>query len=232
MALIVSDRVGQVSTGVGQDALALTQGLRGYRDFSSVCEDDDTFYYAIIAVDANGNPSGAWETGLATYSADNVTRTTVHASSNDDELVDFATGKKHVYIDATAAYVAKASAAQYRANTATKLLETDKVWTAAEKVTLTQVAGSIALDLSTGINFALNLDASSTLQNPTNVKIGQCGFITISQIDSYSLSYGTNWEFDGASAPTNSLTSGDEDVLYYCVLSATRIHGTLRKDLG
>lgn len=109
MALIVADRVAETSTTTGTGALALAAAITGFQRFSAVCTTSDTIYYVIVAVDANGNPSGDWECGLGTYSSANtLTRTTPQASTNANAAVNFAAGTKHVYAGATAAYLATA----------------------------------------------------------------------------------------------------------------------------
>jgi len=107
MALQVRDRVGETTTTTGTGAFSLAAAITGYRRFSSVCSTSDTTYYVAIAIDDNGNPTGDWECGLGTYSSANtLTRTTVHASSNSNNAVSFTTGTKYVYLDATATYLA------------------------------------------------------------------------------------------------------------------------------
>lgn len=109
MALIVSDRVAETSTTTGTGAFTLAAAITGFRRFSAVCATNDTAYYTIVAVDSNGNPSGAWEVGLGTYSSANtLTRTTVYASSNAGAAVNFGAGTKHVFLSATAAFVSTA----------------------------------------------------------------------------------------------------------------------------
>lgn len=99
MALKWGDRVAETSTTTGTGAFTLAAALTGYRRFSAVCSTNDTIYYVIFAVDANGNPSGDWETGLGTYSsADTLTRTTPVASTNGGAAVNFAAGTKWVLL--------------------------------------------------------------------------------------------------------------------------------------
>lgn len=106
MALIVKDRVLETSTTTGTGALTLAGAVTGHVTFASVCSTSDTCYCTIVAVDASGNPSGDWESGLYTYSGTNtLTRTTVQASSNAGSAVNFAAGTKYVFIGATAAYL-------------------------------------------------------------------------------------------------------------------------------
>jgi hypothetical protein len=51
---------------------------------------------------------------------------------------------------------------QYAANTSGKALSTDKVWSAADTVALTDAA-TVAVDMSTGINFSVTLGGNRTL---------------------------------------------------------------------
>lgn len=125
MALITEDRVMESSTTTGTGAFTLAGNYQGFRTFASVCATNDTAYYAIEAIDVNGQATGEWETGLGTYSAANtLTRTTVHKSSNANAAVNFAAGTKRVmlavtetYLDAKLTFVRVAGAgSNYRAD--------------------------------------------------------------------------------------------------------------------
>lgn len=110
MALIASDRVLESATTTGTGDFTLAGATTGYRAFSAVCSTNDTFYYCIEAVDGNGNPSGAWEVGLGTYSgANTLTRTTPQASTNGGAAVNFGAGTKRVFITPTSAYLGRFS---------------------------------------------------------------------------------------------------------------------------
>lgn len=98
--LQIKDRVRETTTSTGVGVLALAGPAAGFRAFSAVCSVADTCYYAIEAIDNAGVPTGDWEVGLGTYSAANqLTRTTVLASSNAGAAVNFAAGTKYVWID-------------------------------------------------------------------------------------------------------------------------------------
>lgn len=127
----------------------------------------------------------------------------------------------------------EASAANYRANTADRILTTDIVWTSAEEVTLTDAA-TIAVDMSTFINAVVTLGGNRALGNPTNEKVGQTGCIRIVQdgTGSRTLSYGTDWEFAGGTAPTLSTAAAAQDLLFYHVLASNRIYGSLVKAIA
>lgn len=123
-----------------------------------------------------------------------------------------------------------ATAAQYRANTSSLMLTTDQVWAAAAEVTLTDAA-TIAVDMNTFINAVVTLGGNRALGNPTNEKVGQSGVIRIVQdaTGSRTLSYGTDWEFAGGSAPTLSTAANAQDLLFYHVIATDRIYASLVK---
>jgi hypothetical protein len=76
MALIVKDRVKQVTTTTGTGTVTLAEAASGYQSFASI-GDGNTTYYAITS----GND---YEVGLGTYTASGTTlsRDTVLESSN------------------------------------------------------------------------------------------------------------------------------------------------------
>lgn len=133
----------------------------------------------------------------------------------------------------TAAFLDEATSAQWRNNTADKVLSTDQTWGAMAEVSLTDAA-TIAVDLSTGFDFTVTLGGNRTLGNPTNVKVGQRGRIRIVQdgTGSRTLGYGSNWEFVNATAPVLSTAAAAQDILYYDCISSTRIFATLQKAIG
>lgn len=119
-----------------------------------------------------------------------------------------------------------ASAANYRANTANKLLDPNAVWNAAAIVALTDAA-TIAIDMDTGFNFSVTLGGNRTLGNPTNPKVGQSGAIvvTIDGTPGRTLAPGTNWECIGGCAATLGISTaaGAKNIIYYWVQSSTSI---------
>jgi hypothetical protein len=95
MALIRADRVKESTIVTGLNNVALLGAGSGFVSFGSVCQDGDTFDYAITS-----EAGGQWESGIGTYIAVNNSflRTTVTASSNNNEKVDFEPGFKQVFI--------------------------------------------------------------------------------------------------------------------------------------
>ena len=124
----------------------------------------------------------------------------------------------------TSATLDETTAAQFRDNTADKVLSTDQVWSAAAEVTLTDAA-SITVDMDSFINAVVTLGGNRTLANPTNEKVGQTGVIRVVQdgTGSRTLSFGTDYEFAGGTAPTLTTTASAEDLLFYHVLASNRV---------
>ncbi len=88
----------------------------------------------------------------------------------------------------------EATAAQFRSNTADKILSTDQVWSAAAVVALTDAA-TIAVDMSSGLNFSVALGGNRTLGNPSNAKVGQSGVIVVTASSSTrTLALSSNWK--------------------------------------
>jgi hypothetical protein len=111
-----------------------------------------------------------------------------------------------------------ATAADFRANTASHLLDTTGVWSSGALVALTD-ASSIVVDMSTGLNFSLTLGASRTLASPTNAKVGQSGLIVVTNPAAYTLAFGGNYKFAGGAAPTIT-TTGTTALSYFVVTTS------------
>ena len=127
-----------------------------------------------------------------------------------------------------------ATAAEWRTGTNTsKAVGVSEAWNAAAEVTLTDAA-TIAVDFSTFINGVVTLAGNRALGNPTNEKVGQSGYIRIVQdgTGSRTLSYGSDWEFAGGTAPVLSTTAADQDLLFYQVIAADRVFASLVKDIS
>lgn len=104
MAFVISDRIKMTSTTTGTGTLTLVSAVTGFGAFSLI-GDGNTTSYAIIGVDANGVPTGEWETGIGTYTASGTTLSRgVIKSSNSNALVNFSAGTKHVICADVAGY--------------------------------------------------------------------------------------------------------------------------------
>lgn len=106
MAWQIADRIKETTTTTGTGAMTLAGAMTGFRAFAAVCAVGDKCYYALQAVDGSGNPTGAWETGVGTYSATNtLTRTTILASSAAGAAISL-TGTTQVWGDVPASTLA------------------------------------------------------------------------------------------------------------------------------
>jgi len=200
--------------------------------------------FSMVVRDADGNlvfnePS-AFDTAGADYQQQNDSLDAIAAQSNTVfglSLLEAADAAALIDLAGlgSAALLDEATAAQYRANTADKVLTTDQAWGAAQSVPLAIAGSAVAVDLNTGINFTLAMTATGvTLSTPTNGKDGQSGKIEITQdaTGSRTLTYDAGWLFAGGVDPVLSTAPNSRDVLYYCVLSDGKIHGSLNKALS
>lgn len=133
----------------------------------------------------------------------------------------------------TIAALAEATAAEYRAATASKALSAANVWAAAQLVTLTDAA-TIVVDMNTFLNATVTLGGNRTLGTPTNAKPGQSGFIRVIQdgTGSRTLALAANWKTaGGAGLGALSTAAGSIDVLKYIVHTSTFIEVSLTKDV-
>jgi len=102
----------------------------------------------------------------------------------------------------------------------------------ADIVSLTDGA-TIAVDLNTGQNFAVQLGGNRALGNPTNCVPGQTGsaFIIQDGTGGRTLSYGANWEFAAGTAPTLSTAAAAVDRLDYIVYTSAGVHAIATLDV-
>jgi hypothetical protein len=91
MALVVKDRVQEISTTTGTGTITLAGAVTGFQSFSAI-GNANTTYYTIVG-------GTQWEVGLGTYTLSGTTlsRDTVLASSTGSKL-DLAAGTKNVFV--------------------------------------------------------------------------------------------------------------------------------------
>ena len=94
MALIVKDRVREVTSTTGTGTITLTAAVVGFQSFSVIGDGNQTYYTIVDAA------TGAFEVGIGTYTASGTTlsRDTVLESSNANALVSFSSGTKDVFV--------------------------------------------------------------------------------------------------------------------------------------
>jgi hypothetical protein len=117
-----------------------------------------------------------------------------------------------------------ASVADIWADTLARVPEVDKLWDAQAFQTLTD-GTTITPNFNSGWNCRVTIAGNRTMANPSNAKVGQTGIIEVIQdaTGSRTLSWGTDWEFAGGTAPTLSTAANAKDVLSYAVLASGRI---------
>ena len=91
---------------------------------------------------------------------------------------------------------------------------------------------SVSISFQNGQNFSLTLAGNRTLESPNHSVPGQVGSIFLVQdgTGSRTLSYGANWEFPAASAPTLSTSAAAVDRLDYIVRTSTAVQAILSKE--
>lgn len=127
-----------------------------------------------------------------------------------------------------------ATAAEIRANTAEKVIDTDGIWAASAPVSLgTTLSGTVAVDLATGVNFTGTLTGSVTLSAPTNAKPGQAGFILLAQdaTGGRTIAFSAEWKFEDRIAPLLTTTAGTSTYIGYSVVNSTFIVASVVRGL-
>lgn len=124
----------------------------------------------------------------------------------------------------------EATVANWRSNTADRILTTDVVNSAMAEVTLTDAA-TITWDMSTGIDFVVTLGGNRTLGNPTNTVVGRRGRIRVVQdgTGSRTLTKSSNHKTVGGAALSLSTPAGSVDYIDYDVVSSTNIRLSISK---
>jgi len=91
---------------------------------------------------------------------------------------------------------------------------------------------SVSISFQNGQNFSLTLAGNRTLESPNHAVPGQVGSIFLVQdaTGGRTLSYGANWEFPAASAPTLSTSAAAVDRLDYIVRTSTAVQSILSKE--
>jgi hypothetical protein len=111
-----------------------------------------------------------------------------------------------------------------------------QTFTAAQRGAITALTdgATITPNFNSSNNFSVTLGGNRTLANPSNQTAGQSGCIWITQdgTGSRTLSYGSQWDFTGGTAPTLSTAAAAVDCLVYAVQSSTKITATLITNLS
>lgn len=169
MALIVADRVKEVTTTSGTGTYTLGGAVDGFQAFSAVTVDTDTVYYAIT-------DDTDWEVGIGTIGGTQTTlaRTTILSSSNAGSAVNWGAGTKNIFLTypAEKAVYEDASGNVDVPNNLTVGGTVDGVDIAARDAVLTSTTNTAnaALPKAGGTmtgNLVLNADPTASLQAAT-----------------------------------------------------------------
>ncbi len=131
-------------------------------------------------------------------------------------------------------WASAATAGQFQSATANKFLDAAGVFAAASVSAITAGVTTFSTDWNTGFNFSANVTQTSTLPNPTNVKVGQTGCYFFTQGASTTgtiSSYGSFWKFANGISPTLSTSPSAIDALCYVARTTSWIFGTLSSDI-
>lgn len=92
-------------------------------------------------------------------------------------------------------------------------------------VSVAVASSAVSLDFSTGNNFTTILNGNVSIANPSNLQPGQSGIIYVVQdgTGSRTMSFNSDWKFEGGSAPTLSTAAAAVDALIYNVRTSTAI---------
>ena len=177
-----------------------------------------------------GVSAGAY--AYATVTVDVLGRVTTITANGANEIATLLTGagKTFTPTDVSVTFGKLATAlvsttAEFRNDTAQKVLTGEIVWDAAAPVSVAY-STPLTLDLATGFNFNIGtLTGALVLANPSNPKPGQSGFIRLTQdaTGGRATTFGGYWKFADGVVPTLDTTASRDNILTYLVLSATEI---------
>jgi len=176
MALVVKDRVQEITTTTGTGTVTLGGAVLGYQSFSTVGNGNTTYYTIVDLI------TGDWEVGIGTYTSSGTTlsRTTVLSSSNAGSLVSFAAGTKNVFVT----YPSSRSVYLSAAGLAVDVLDIGTLGTSTANISTANItAGTVSTTpvnntdivnkqyadaIASGIHFHEAVDLATTAALPAN----------------------------------------------------------------
>ena len=123
-----------------------------------------------------------------------------------------------------AARLPVATASEFRSGASARVLGVTETAAAGAYVGLTDAA-TIAVDMSTGVNFSVTLGGNRTLGAPTNTTEGRTGSILIYQdgTGGRTLAFNAVYKFVGGTAFSIDTTASRLSILHYEVINSTTI---------
>lgn len=202
---------------LSQTALAISSFLGDWSDLSGVL--------APPAMVAHPDPNGRPAYWFLQQPIDDVSA--VEPGTDEAYWVFVYDALGVTYVDSEAGILTSVSIAtreEYLSAAIGKVLSAGGVWASAVPVQLPS-SGSLAVDMSAGINFFTTPTGAITLDNPTNAKAGQSGSFDIDNSGGYQISFGTRYLPPNATPP--SLETSGRYLLAYQVLHDLKIAFTI-----
>lgn len=168
MALVVKDRVQEVTTTTGTGTLTLGGAFLGFQTFA-VIGNDNTTYYAVA-----DSVTGDYEVGIGTYTSSGTTlsRTTVLESSNSGSLVNFAVGSKSVFCT----YPAERAVYLDSAGSAVTLLDIGTLGASTANITTANItSGTISTTPVNNTDIVNKQYVDAIATNASNITTGTLG---------------------------------------------------------
>ena len=164
MALVISDRVKEITTTTGTGTYSLGGAVTGFETFTANLSNSDTTYYAC----SDGTD---FEVGLGTFTSSGTTlaRTTILASSNSNNAVSWSSGTRTIFCTLPAAKAVFLDASG-NANLAGDIIVAGEVDGASLDISgNADIDGTLEADAITVNGTALNtVIAGVTVTNATN----------------------------------------------------------------
>ena len=115
------------------------------------------------------------------------------------------------------------------------VLGTSQSFTAGQAVTPTadgtqSAGGTLTMDFAASNYHTATFGAGNlTIANPSNIKAGECGWLALTQdsVGSRTATWGSDFKWSGATAPTLSTGANKVDLISWCAISTTVIAAQL-----
>jgi hypothetical protein len=217
MALVLADRVKETTTTTGTGTYTLAGAVSGFQSFSVIGNGNTTYYAAA--------DSTSWEVGIGTYTSSGTTlaRTTILASSNSNNPVNWGAGTKDIFVTYPAGksvYVNESGELVIGAtlltgtlsladNTVNRPLLQDY---AVEGSAIGNTGGTRTLDLTVANFFSATLNQACTFtfsNPPASGKFG-CFVLELTNGGAFTINWPGTVDWPGGTAPTLTVSGKDQ----------------------
>jgi len=161
----------------------------------------------VTSSEVNMLDGGTAATGTTLVAADRV------ISNDNGTMVQVALSDFNTYFNSSLSFPALTSANTFSA-------------TQSGSITALSDGTNISVNLAANNHFSVTLAGNRTLDNPSNIVAGTSGsfFITQDGTGSRTLSYGSQYDFAGGTAPTLTTTAAAVDRIDYIARTTTSLH--------